>query len=149
MVASGHGLRGAIDYASATGPGGEAEGTGPYYGVIVRNPHRVTALGVTDGLSNTLVISEKRLNPDRYVTGDWCDDIGFTAGWDNDNVCLTSSPSGPDFRGEVAYQFGSAHPAGMNAVFGDGSVRFLRYGLSEPVLTALGDRRDGLTPPTE
>lgn len=144
-----YGPRGAIDYAAATGAGGEWDGTGPYYGVIVRNPGRTRLADVTDGLSNTLVIGEKRLNPDRYVTGDWCDDEGYTDGWDNDIVCMTTSPFGRDARKALNYEFGSAHPSGMNAVFADGSVRHLKYGIDPAILVALGDRRDGVVVPDE
>ncbi|WP_254507000.1 DUF1559 family PulG-like putative transporter [Anatilimnocola floriformis] len=39
--------------------------------------------------------------------------------------------------------FGSTHPQGMNAAFGDGSVRFLSSTLTLPMLQALINRRDG------
>jgi prepilin-type processing-associated H-X9-DG protein len=39
--------------------------------------------------------------------------------------------------------FGSAHPQGMNAAFGDGSVRFLSTSVSLPMLQALINRQDG------
>ncbi|QJW98725.1 DUF1559 family PulG-like putative transporter [Frigoriglobus tundricola] len=135
--------RGLIDYASATGPGGGATETGPYYGVIARNPNVVRVADVTDGLSNTFVIGEKRLNPAQYLTGCWFDDTGAMAGWDNDIVCITTLGPGPDGAGAQAYQFGSAHPAGMNAVWGDGSVRPIGYDTAAHVLPVLGDRRDG------
>ncbi|QJW98218.1 DUF1559 family PulG-like putative transporter [Frigoriglobus tundricola] len=135
--------RGLIDYASATGPGGGATETGPYYGVIARNPNRVTGADVTDGLSNTFVIGEKGLDPAKYLTGCWYDDTGAMAGWDNDIVCVTALGLARDSAESVAYRFGSAHPSGMNAVWGDGSVRAIRYTITPAVLTALGDRRDG------
>ncbi|QJX00123.1 DUF1559 family PulG-like putative transporter [Frigoriglobus tundricola] len=134
--------RGLIDYASATGTGGSATGSGPYYGVIARNPNRVAINDVTDGLSNTLVIGEKRLNPAQYLIGCWYDDTGAMAGWDNDIVCITTLGLARD-GGSTAYQFGSAHPTGMNAVFGDGSVRLVSYDITPITLNALGDRRDG------
>jgi prepilin-type processing-associated H-X9-DG protein len=39
--------------------------------------------------------------------------------------------------------FGSAHPAGMNAVFADGSVHNIKYGIDPQVFNALGNRDDG------
>ena len=135
--------RGLIDYASATGPGGGALEFGPYYGVIVRNPHRVICADVTDGLSNTFVIGEKGLDPATYLTGCWYDDTGAMTGWDNDIVCVTPLGLARDSAASVAYRFGSAHPSGMNAVWGDGSVRAIGYDVSATTLTALGDRRDG------
>jgi prepilin-type processing-associated H-X9-DG protein len=111
--------------------------------VIVRNPNRVTVADVTDGLSNTFVIGEKRLIPALYRIGCWFDDTGAMAGWDNDIVCVTTNGLARDGSDAVAYQFGSAHPSGMNTLFADGSVRVLSYSLDAATLTALGDRRDG------
>jgi len=161
-VNAGHGIRAMIDYASVTGAGGEWNGSGPYFGIIVRNfavnsttpvPANsprvgfVTMTGVTDGLSNTMMIAEKRLNKARYQLGDWHDDQGYTAGWDPDTVRNTTYSWGPDpISGVNGNEFGGAHIAGMNAAMGDGSVRTIRYGASTTLLTQFGDRRDGSTP---
>lgn len=40
--------------------------------------------------------------------------------------------------------FGSAHPAGMNAVFGDGSVRHIKHEVSLTLFTAVCVRNDGV-----
>lgn len=141
--------RAVIDYAGAGTPGSEYWSSGPYYGTIVKNPGRVDVYGISDGTSNTLVIGEKRLNPTLYATGCGSDNEGYTDGWDNDIVCVTSYPFGRDAVVDVDYSFGSAHPSGMNAAFADGSVRTLRYSITPATLTALGDRRDGITPQVE
>lgn len=39
--------------------------------------------------------------------------------------------------------FGSAHPAGLNAVFADGSVHNIKYGIDPQVFNALGNMNDG------
>ncbi len=39
--------------------------------------------------------------------------------------------------------FGSSHPAGINAVFGDGSVHNIKYGIDPDVFNALGRADDG------
>ena len=39
--------------------------------------------------------------------------------------------------------FGSAHPSGINAVFGDGSVRAISYGISATMFNRIGHRADG------
>ena len=39
--------------------------------------------------------------------------------------------------------FGSAHPAGMNSVFADGSVHNIKYGIDPQVFNALGRIDDG------
>jgi prepilin-type N-terminal cleavage/methylation domain-containing protein/prepilin-type processing-associated H-X9-DG protein len=160
VVDAGHGVRSMIDYVGVTGPGGEWNGSGPYNGLIVRNyggtwttaalpataprvgPIRMAA--ATDGLSTTWMMGEKRLNSTRYQSGDWHDDQGFSAGWDPDIVRLTNYPWGQDApTGVNGNEFGSAHPGGMNAAMGDGSVRTIRYGTTNAVLNQLGDRRDG------
>jgi prepilin-type N-terminal cleavage/methylation domain-containing protein len=41
--------------------------------------------------------------------------------------------------------FGSAHPAGINTVFGDGSVHNVKYGIDPDVFNALGRSDDGTT----
>jgi prepilin-type processing-associated H-X9-DG protein len=45
----------------------------------------------------------------------------------------------------ASYQFGSAHPAGINAVFADGSVHSIKYGIDPDVFNALGNIDDGTT----
>jgi prepilin-type processing-associated H-X9-DG protein len=44
-----------------------------------------------------------------------------------------------------AFGFGSAHPAGFNAVFADGSVHNIKYGIDADVFNAIGHRSDGST----
>jgi prepilin-type N-terminal cleavage/methylation domain-containing protein/prepilin-type processing-associated H-X9-DG protein len=39
--------------------------------------------------------------------------------------------------------FGSAHPAGINALFGDGSVHSVKYGIDPQTFNALGNMDDG------
>ena len=41
------------------------------------------------------------------------------------------------------YLFGSAHPAGINAVFGDGSVHSVKFGIDPQTFNALGRMDDG------
>ena len=52
----------------------------------------------------------------------------------------------PDVNGKEAHSwgvFGSAHPAGINAVFADGSVHNIKFGLDPDVFNALGHMDDG------
>jgi prepilin-type N-terminal cleavage/methylation domain-containing protein len=154
-----------MDYASATpadAPGswdqfwfGETA-TVPtnakYRGVIVRSrtaaaPTRMAS--IIDGNSNTLLISEKWLNSGNIFTGDWHDDQGWLDGWDPDVVRYTGfkpiqdSPGSP--YGWDGYQFGSSHPAGINALLADGSVRILTFNINEAIFNNLGMRDDGVT----
>ena len=105
---------------------------------------------VTDGLSNTLAVSEKRLN--KAILGQYQgdDNEGYVSGWDHDTFRLTSSPPQADFinptpgvdGGQI---FGSSHTGGLNVLLGDGAVRFVRYGVSQPTFAALGTRAGGET----
>jgi prepilin-type processing-associated H-X9-DG protein len=45
----------------------------------------------------------------------------------------------------AGFGFGAAHPAGINAVFADGSVHNIKYGIDADVFNALGHRSDGTT----
>ena len=51
----------------------------------------------------------------------------------------------PSFCWHSAFGFGAAHPAGFNAVFADGSVHNIKYGIDPDVFNALGHRADGTT----
>jgi hypothetical protein len=127
-----------------------------YLGIIVRTQSTpATTIGrVTDGLSKTMMVSEKRLYSSRYEVGDWHDDIGWTDGWDPDVMRYTGYLPGPDLpkptgtagdpgEGPMGYYFGSAHAVALNAVFGDGSVTSIGYEIDPVVWNNLGDRRDG------
>src|SRR3954469_5933083 len=80
--------------------------SGQYMGVIARGGYQVgtsnwigtqsTLSSVTDGLSNTLVVSEKQLNPAAYQSGDWHDDAGWADGWDPDVMRYTGFEPRPD-----------------------------------------------------
>jgi prepilin-type N-terminal cleavage/methylation domain-containing protein/prepilin-type processing-associated H-X9-DG protein len=100
---------------------------------------------VSDGFSKTLLVSEKRLKPDRYEIGDWHDDRGWTDGWDPDTLRSTGFLPQRDMiiPQDVGYQFGSAHTNGMNAVFGDGHCQVLTYDINNEVFDSMGDRSDG------
>ena len=69
-----------------------------YFGVITRTiaSEPCKDKDITDGLSNTMVIGEKRVFINRYEIGDWHDDIGWTDGWDPDIVRYTGYLPGPD-----------------------------------------------------
>ena len=54
-----------------------------------------------------------------------------------------AAPDGND----VGYHFGSSHPAGVNSLLADGSVRMISYTIDTTVFNNLGDRRDRATLP--
>src|SRR5262249_4885688 len=75
------------DYAASN-----LDGTG-----VVRQftPNRIA--DITDGTSNTLLLGDKRLNRAHLGQPQEDDDIGYTAGWDNDTVRTTDHPPQPDY----------------------------------------------------
>jgi prepilin-type N-terminal cleavage/methylation domain-containing protein/prepilin-type processing-associated H-X9-DG protein len=134
---------------------------------------KVTFASVTDGTSNTMAIGEKYM-PTWAYDGWWFgDDKGGFHGYDNDSTRSTINNSAyfpnparddntsQDFGGvagkgcdgsthdspcwHAGFTFGSAHPAGFNAVFADGSVHNIKYGIDPDVFNALGHRSDGST----
>jgi prepilin-type N-terminal cleavage/methylation domain-containing protein len=124
------------DYAA-----GNWEGTG----AVRRNaPTRFADL--TDGTSVTLVVGEKRLNLRGLGQPQPDDNEGYTAGWDEDTIRSTASAPMPDFQGDGwdrSRRFGSSHPAGVNVVLGDGSVRLVKFTIDPAVFDKLGNRSDG------
>ena len=120
-----------------------------YNGMIVRTrtaSGKRTLAAVTDGLSNTLCVSEKRLMTTRYRDGDWHDDCGYMDGWDPDIMRLTGmQPMQDGPTGVSGYEFGSAHSGRMSALMGDGSVRSISYSINLTTFDRLGHASDGQT----
>ena len=109
----------------------------------VGSPIGVTA--IVDGTSNTLVLSEKLLNIEEYDGGAWCDDSGWADGWDPDVIRITDQGPKRDYHGgaDPCYWVGSAHAAGVNGLFADGSVRTIDYTINPTIFGYLADRQDG------
>ena len=117
------------------------EGTG-----VIRQFSPTRIADVTDGTSITLLISEKRLNLADLGTYQPDDNEGYTSGWDEDTIRSTDNPPARDFFGtgpDPDHRFGSSHPAGVCAVFADGSVHTLSYNIDATIFQRLGNRSDG------
>ena len=185
---------------SAGSWGTDPERDANYGGVIVRTPYRIgdcttrtdcrgataalAAIGelvpgfptavkpqqVSDGLSNTMVISEKVVRSDLYEgqepsapdagAGRVSDDRGWSDGWDPDSVRFSGVPPLSDddqsicrssnsafrrtcigFGGDIPVLFfGSAHPGGVNAVYADASAHFINFDVDHLIFNALGTR---------
>ena len=122
---------------------------------------------ITDGTSKTAMVGEKYRNPDHYLDGlDPADDQNLFVGHDRDMNGYTylqpkALPSKPfidhkqfaalpqqDRPGySLTYNFGSAHPSGINMVFCDGSVQTYDYGVDRVVFALIGGRDDGIESP--
>jgi prepilin-type processing-associated H-X9-DG protein len=101
------------------------------------------------------MVAEKWVHSD-LIGGDisnaQADDRGWTDGWDFDVMRSTlirpvADSTDPRPTGQstdpMVYRLGSAHPAGMNAAFADGSVGFLSYDIDLETFNRLGHRYDG------
>jgi hypothetical protein len=114
-------------------------------GVIFQFSH-IRVRDISDGLSNTYLVGEKRVQvPASYSpeSRDPGHDQAALIGDDHDIRRWTGGRptiDGPIARSEV---FGSSHPSGWQAVYCDGSVRTLAYGLDGTIHRSLGNRSDG------
>jgi len=97
-----------------------------------------------DGTSNSIMVGEKCLPPSRWGADGGDNERWNNAGWDEcvlrfhfvpmsdfqtaalNGVCAT--PTSPNTGGNLWRRFfGSSHPGGYNAAFGDGSVKFIKF----------------------
>jgi hypothetical protein len=122
-----------------------------------------TIASISDGTSNTMVIAEKFFPVQLYTTSWTGDDKAALHGYDDNTFRSTINnpnyfPGNPihDFvtagadnvngnqTWHAKFIFGSAHPAGINAVFADGSIHHIKYGVDPGVFNALGHKSDGI-----
>jgi prepilin-type N-terminal cleavage/methylation domain-containing protein/prepilin-type processing-associated H-X9-DG protein len=147
------------DYASNTGDGNDqAGGAGPANlaagdatnwpsyassntGVIYVGSETRFA-DIVNGTSNTIMIGEKYLNPTEYFTGnDAGDNECMYVGSDNDISRSCAFPPMQDRAGLTDYDhYGSAHAAGVNFVYCDGSVSLVAYTIDSATFTKMGRR---------
>jgi hypothetical protein len=115
----------------------------------------IRPVDVRDGTAHTLMVGEKYIPRDAYLTGrDPADNECMYIG-DNPDVTrwtansLTSgviSPT-PPMRDTPGFQnlvgFGGAHPSSINCVMCDGSVHTITYTVDPTMFLRLGSRNDG------
>jgi type II secretory pathway pseudopilin PulG len=96
-----------------------------------------TIASVTDGLSNTILVGEKQCHPTVLGSSGGDNEAWNNSGWDQDHVRFgeavpQSDNEHPDSSQPTFWsvRFGGSHTGGFAAVMGDGSVRFIRYGIN-------------------
>ncbi len=104
---------------------------------------------IKDGLSQTLLAGDKRLNVAFLGREQRDDNEGYTVGWNADTLRRTDRGPLPDFRGKPDQfgdkRFGSSHPGAFNVILADGSSRTINYDVDEQWFQQLGERADGGT----
>jgi prepilin-type N-terminal cleavage/methylation domain-containing protein len=119
-----------------------------------------TALGVTDGLSNTIFVGEKAMAANAVAAGVWYWDEPFVMGGtggtgrcgdalysDTQLIGFPDNASGPGWTvGNESCgggNWGSPSAAGAQMLFGDGSVRTLKYSTPAPMVRLMIRPADG------
>jgi prepilin-type N-terminal cleavage/methylation domain-containing protein/prepilin-type processing-associated H-X9-DG protein len=110
----------------------------------------VTVSQISDGTSNTYLFGEKYLTPTHYYDGiSHSDSNGCFLGNCPANTKYSNGSYSGVARDTVGYSadsiWGSAHLAGFNMAFCDGSVHTIGYSITSTVNGLLGNRADGQT----
>jgi prepilin-type N-terminal cleavage/methylation domain-containing protein len=128
--------------------------TGDYRGVLV--PDSMTPMAaITDGTSNTILLTEDAGRPQLWRAGhavpgaDQAVNGGPWAGYHTGVILRGAQPDGTSWPGPCAlnctndHEVYSFHTGGADAVFTEGSVRFLRANINIRILAALVTRAGG------
>ncbi len=150
--------RAMTDYAANGGTVGDGTAGNGWYGVgadgivAYRKQHEATLPAqIKDGLSNTILAGEKRLN-DAFATSDTQadDNDGYVSGYQDDTIRWGPSRTNKwgdltphvDMFGPVetyatinprTWEFGAAHASGAQFVMCDGSMRLIHYNVNGDV----------------
>src|SRR6516165_6722653 len=125
---------------------------GDYRGVLALN-YMTRQADITDGTSHTILLTEDAGRPRQWRAGSAGPDNAVSGcpwvGGGNAITVQGSSTDGASRFGPCAlnctnnHEVYSFHPSGANAVFADGSVRFLKAGITVRVMAALVTRAGG------
>jgi prepilin-type processing-associated H-X9-DG protein len=130
------------DYAASN-----LDGTGIVRSTLNLPQNLIRVRDISNGLSNTLMLGEKRLNLYKLGGNMKDDNQGYAVGYDRDTVRYTGPdyPPGPDFKRDGPYEddgglrFGSSHSGSFHVIFADGSVHHVSYGIVPHVFNQFGD----------
>ncbi len=92
---------------------------------------------ISDGMSNTILAADKRMNSALYNQAQFGDTDGFTSGYIADTLRSGYFSPSRDFSieaptpSDTIERFGSAHLYGINSLFCDGSVRSISYNIPD------------------
>jgi prepilin-type processing-associated H-X9-DG protein len=147
-----NGTKGACGDYAPTFQVDRALATGDSWGVLV--PDSMTPMAaITDGTSNTLLLTEDAGRPQQWILGkagpDQVIQGGPWAGYNTGVILMGFDLQTQTRPGSCAInctnerEVYSFHPGGANAVFADGSVRFLKAGIAIRILAALVTRAGG------
>ena len=130
----------------------------------------ITLQRIEDGTSNTYMVGEKWLGTDQYegtagTSGSpgfsWGENQSAYSGWEWDQHRVAAKDTSTAIAAETRQpsqdqagvgandpevKFGSAHAAGLNMVFCDGSVRSISYDIDYKTNGYLANRLDGQSP---
>jgi len=111
--------------------------------VVLNRPGVLRVAEITDGTSNTLLVGEKSVDPEDYLSGTWYFDepffTGGSAGTARFGTEVLHDELGVNFRNH----WGSAHSGGCNFLFADGHVDVLSFTIDPSVVQALLTPRGG------
>ena len=94
---------------------------------------------ITDGASNTILVGEKAMDSNLYLTGTWYWDEPFFLGGSGGTARWGKKllRDGPGTALAARANWGSAHSAGAQFLFADGSIRLIAFGTSNEVMSIL------------
>ena len=127
-----------------------------FFNGVISVRSEIRAAQVTDGTSHSVIIAEKYMNPNKYLTGDdGSDSHSMYQGHDKDVTRIMSKFSSfssfqdrPGF-GTGSHSFGSTHSGGFYAAMCDGSVQMITYEIEGEAYMALGTRANGDRTPSK
>jgi prepilin-type N-terminal cleavage/methylation domain-containing protein/prepilin-type processing-associated H-X9-DG protein len=123
-------------------PGPGAGSFANTYDGVIYEASQTKLTDITRGTSNVILLGERYIQTTLYYTGTDPGDNELTyVGYDND-ICRSTNElpimDSPSLNDTI--RFGSAHAAGLNVCYCDGSVRFVIYSIDLPTWTLMGRR---------